>query len=88
MSQTLHPAKMNEAEKEAYHSTAEAKIQTFRYVKPQTDNVKDVTILMKSPGVTVAVQAVRDGGENNLHYHVNTDQVYYVLKGRMRFYGG
>ena len=28
-----------------------------------------------------------DGGENNLHYHTNSDSFWMVLKGRVRFYG-
>src|SRR5262249_51094637 len=33
------------------------------------------------------VQVVKDGGENNLHYHLNSDTTWYVLGGRARFYG-
>ena len=41
----------------------------------------------RAPTIVVAVQVVKDGGENNLHYHINADQVYFVLKGRVRFTG-
>ena len=30
---------------------------------------------------------VRDGGENNLHYHLNSTTNWMVLRGRARFYG-
>jgi mannose-6-phosphate isomerase-like protein (cupin superfamily) len=33
------------------------------------------------------VQIVKDGGENNLHYHTNSDTTWVVLKGQVRFYG-
>lgn len=87
MPETTHPAKMAPAEKEAYHRAAEARIRTIEYVRPQSDKVKDVAWLMQSPELVVAVQVVKDGGENNLHYHINADQVYFVLKGRVRFTG-
>ena len=35
----------------------------------------------------VAVQVVKEGGENNLHYHTNSDGAWMVLKGRAKFYG-
>jgi mannose-6-phosphate isomerase-like protein (cupin superfamily) len=87
MPETTHPAKMAPAEKEAYHRAAEARIRTIEYIRPQSDKVKDVAWLMQSPEIVVAVQVVKDGGENNLHYHINADQVYFVLKGRVRFTG-
>lgn len=35
-----------------------------------------------------AVQIVRKhGGENNLHYHTHTETFWWVIKGRVRFYG-
>ena len=33
------------------------------------------------------VQVVKEGGENNLHHHTNTDILYMALKGKVRFYG-
>jgi mannose-6-phosphate isomerase-like protein (cupin superfamily) len=33
------------------------------------------------------VQIVKDGGENNLHYHTNSDTTWVVMKGLVRFYG-
>jgi mannose-6-phosphate isomerase-like protein (cupin superfamily) len=29
----------------------------------------------------------KNGGENNLHYHTNSDSMWFVIKGRVRFYG-
>ena len=35
----------------------------------------------------VHVQVVREGGENNLHYHTNSETAWMVLRGKARFYG-
>lgn len=82
---------MSPAEQEAYHKAAEAKIETYKYQKPE-DKVmgtrpKHLTFLARTDLLSVAVQTVKDGGENNLHYHSNGDQCYFVLKGRVRFHG-
>jgi oxalate decarboxylase/phosphoglucose isomerase-like protein (cupin superfamily) len=87
MPDTTHAAKMTPEQKEAYHREAEARIQTLHYDRPQTDKVKDVSWLMRTDKVVAVVQVVKDGGENNLHYHTNADQVYFVLSGAVRFYG-
>jgi mannose-6-phosphate isomerase-like protein (cupin superfamily) len=87
MPDSVHVAKMTPEEKEAYHREAETRFRTLEYKRPESDKVKDVAWLMQTDKIVVAVQVVKDGGENNLHYHVNADQVYFVLKGRMRFYG-
>jgi mannose-6-phosphate isomerase-like protein (cupin superfamily) len=87
MSDITDHSQMTAAEKETYHRAAEGKLQTFRYARPQPVGVKDFMLLFKSEKVTVSVHVVRDGGENNLHYHTNMDQVYFVLSGRVRFYG-
>jgi len=73
---------------ERYHTEAEAKIETFKYAKPaDTGRPKQLTFLARTGLLSVAVQTVKDGGENNLHYHTNGDQCYFVLKGRVRFHG-
>ena len=83
------PDSVNEAERgEAYHRDAEAKIETFKYAKPEANpRPKQLTFLARTKLLSVAVQTVKDGGENNLHYHSNGDQCYFVLKGRVRFHG-
>jgi mannose-6-phosphate isomerase-like protein (cupin superfamily) len=82
------PVKMTPEEKEAFHREAEARVTTFKYEKPaESDRPKDVEFLTKSPWQKINVQVVRDGGENNLHYHTNSDTTWMVLKGRCRFYG-
>lgn len=79
---------MSPDEQEAYHTAAEAKISTYKYEKPaDTGRPKQLTFLARTDLLSVAVQTVKDGGENNLHYHSNGDQCYFVLKGRVRFHG-
>jgi mannose-6-phosphate isomerase-like protein (cupin superfamily) len=75
-------------EKEAYHRAAEARIQTFQYRKPQgNEAVKQFAPLIRSDLVRLSVQIVKEGGENNLHYHTGGDNCWLVLKGGARFYG-
>jgi mannose-6-phosphate isomerase-like protein (cupin superfamily) len=62
-------------------------MRAFSYERPATDNVKTIAWLLKDPQFTVAVQIVKDGGENNLHYHTNASQVYFVIAGQVRFNG-
>jgi mannose-6-phosphate isomerase-like protein (cupin superfamily) len=75
-------------DKEAFHRAAEKRIQTFRYAPPaEPGAVKDIVTLCKSDLVKVNVQVVQEGGENNLHYHLNSDTCWMVLRGRAKFYG-
>ena len=75
-------------EKEAYHRDAEARIQTFAYRKPAgTGAVKQFASLVRGDLVRLSVQIVKEGGENNLHYHTGGDTTWMVLKGAARFYG-
>lgn len=90
----MSDATMNAEEKEAFHRAAEAKIATFAYQKPaeQKDRdgepmVKQIANLMRGDLLRLNVQIVKEGGENNLHYHTGGDTVWMVLKGAARFYG-
>jgi mannose-6-phosphate isomerase-like protein (cupin superfamily) len=85
---------MNEAtkpinpEKEKIHLEAESRVHTFRYAAPsEVDRVKQMVNMVRTPNVRVQVQVVHEGGENNLHYHTNSDGVWMVLKGAAKFYG-
>jgi mannose-6-phosphate isomerase-like protein (cupin superfamily) len=75
--------------KEAFHQAAEAGIHSFKLEVPDID-AQGRKIHIKLAGTDscrAAVQVLRNGGENNLHYHPNLDLIYMVLKGRVRFYG-
>lgn len=74
--------------REAYHRASEARIKTFRYETPApSDRPKQVVRLARSDFLKIGVQVVKEGGENNLHFHVHSDTTWMVLKGRARFYG-
>ncbi|MDH3240922.1 MAG: cupin domain-containing protein [Alphaproteobacteria bacterium] len=67
---------------------AEQEVHSFSYAKPdKVGSGKAIVRLGKGGRVRGLVQLVRDGGENNLHYHTDSDSLWYVLKGRVRFYG-
>lgn len=85
---------MNEAtklinpEKEKIHLEAESRVHTFSYAAPsEVNRVKQMVNMVRTPNVRVQVQVVHEGGENNLHYHTNSDGVWMVLKGAAKFYG-
>lgn len=63
----------------------EAKV--FRYARPELDGVKGVVVLARSDIMLAAVQLVKKGGENNLHSHSAMDGFWFVLRGRVKFYG-
>lgn len=82
------PSQMSPEEKEAFHREAESRIKVFTYeTPPASGKPKDVAWLSKSSLLNVIVQVVHDGGENNLHYHTNSETVWMVMRGRVRFYG-
>jgi mannose-6-phosphate isomerase-like protein (cupin superfamily) len=81
-------AQLSPEEREAFHQSAEARITTHSYVTPPSSgNPKDFAQVVKSGMLRVNVQIVHEGGENNLHYHLNSESAWMVLRGRARFYG-
>ena len=79
--------KLSADEKEALHQEAESRVKPFKFEDPRNGKVKTFLPLTKSSLQQVAVQVVNDGGENNLHYHTNSETTWMVLKGSARFYG-
>jgi mannose-6-phosphate isomerase-like protein (cupin superfamily) len=61
--------------------------KVIRYVRPELDRVKGVVVLARSDIMLAAVQLVKKGGENNLHSHSAMDGLWFVLRGRVKFYG-
>src|ERR1700691_4318783 len=81
-------APMSAAEKEVFHRDAEARIKTFSYRTPaENGEVKQIINLFGSDLIRLNVQIVKEGGENNLHYHTGGDNCWMVLRGAARFYG-
>ena len=68
---------------------AEKEIVTFSYERPDGGAAaKALVRLGRGGNVRGVVQVVKkNGGENNLHYHTNSDSLWLVLKGRVKFYG-
>jgi mannose-6-phosphate isomerase-like protein (cupin superfamily) len=90
----MSDATTNADQKEAFHRDAEAKIRTFAYDKPSAAKdrdgkpmVKQVANLVRGDLIRLNVQIVKEGGENNLHYHTGGDTAWMVLKGAARLYG-
>lgn len=77
------------AKKEAFHEAAEAGVRTFKFQVPDgiPENTKAHVKLTGTDSCRAQVQILRNGGDNNLHYHPNMDLIYMVLKGTVRFYG-
>ncbi len=71
------------------HLAAEESWVKFSYAKPDgVSSGKGMVALGRKDIVRGVVQVVKkDGGENNLHYHSGIASFWFVLKGRVRFYG-
>jgi mannose-6-phosphate isomerase-like protein (cupin superfamily) len=79
---------MSPEDREAFHQAAEAEVETFAYAKPiPNGRPKQNTWLVRRPQMQVVIQCVHDGGENNLHYHTNSDTTWFVLRGAAEFEG-
>lgn len=76
-------------EEEARHRAAEAKVQSYKYVRPKLPAGSNKGLVrLASTGMTKGIlQIIEEGGENTLHYHDGMDSFWMVIKGRVRFYG-
>jgi mannose-6-phosphate isomerase-like protein (cupin superfamily) len=62
--------------------------QAFKYDNPKRDAGKTMVNLGQTDVVRGLVQIVKKGeGDNNLHLHTGMDSLWFVLKGRVKFYG-
>ena len=59
----------------------------FRHKCGDFEGPKKTWQVCNSDLMKVQVQAVKDGGENNLHTHTGEDAFWYVISGAIRFYG-
>jgi mannose-6-phosphate isomerase-like protein (cupin superfamily) len=88
MSTQIHPRDMSPEEREAFHQAAESQVEAFKYTKPVPNGrPKQNTWLVRRPQMQVVIQCVHDGGENNLHYHTNSETTWFVLRGEAEFEG-
>jgi mannose-6-phosphate isomerase-like protein (cupin superfamily) len=58
-----------------------------KYVKPDVAAGKAFVKLCRTDRMVGFVQVIAKGGENNLHAHRHADGLWFVLSGRVRFYG-
>jgi mannose-6-phosphate isomerase-like protein (cupin superfamily) len=66
----------------------EDKVIVFKYRKPEVlKGPRGITTLAKSDIMYAGVQVIRSGGEQEAHSHAGMDGLWFVLKGRCRFYG-
>jgi mannose-6-phosphate isomerase-like protein (cupin superfamily) len=63
-----------------------AEIQRVKYTTPALKGPKTHVVLARTDRMLAAVQVVTKGGETNLHAHRHLDGLWFVLKGRARFY--
>jgi mannose-6-phosphate isomerase-like protein (cupin superfamily) len=65
--------------------------QVFRYTRPELPEGeftgKVITRLARTDRMMANMQTLKAGGENNLHSHRHLDGFWFVLSGRVRFYG-
>lgn len=75
--------------KEAFQRKCEANMFPFSFKRPVGVDIpqKAIVKFTQKEHESVNVQILNEGGDNNLHYHPNTDTVWFVLQGQIRFYG-
>jgi len=69
---------------------SEAPVVTARpvkYVRPEVTSGKKIVKLCRTDRMIGLVQVLSTGGETNLHSHAHADGLWFVLSGRVRFYG-
>lgn len=59
----------------------------FKYTTPQSEKPKTIVRLCRSDLLYSSVQVLKEGGENNLHAHNAQNGFWFVLRGKVRFYG-
>ncbi len=74
---------------EARHQHAESLVSAFAYKKPDAAiATKGFVMVGRGEYIRGVVQIVKkNGGENNLHYHTHAETFWFVLSGRVKFYG-
>jgi oxalate decarboxylase/phosphoglucose isomerase-like protein (cupin superfamily) len=74
--------------KEAFHQAAEAKVTTFKFDPSGIVGNRANIDLAAMDSCNARIQVLRQGApKRRLHYHPNQDQIYLVLKGKVRIYG-
>jgi mannose-6-phosphate isomerase-like protein (cupin superfamily) len=88
---TFSTVDLTPEQREELHRISEQRIKTFRYEKPELHGkpkrIEALVYGRESKELNVLVQIVGDGGENNMHYHTNSETAWMVLRGHARFHG-
>jgi mannose-6-phosphate isomerase-like protein (cupin superfamily) len=87
---TRQPDELRGAEKkEAFHVAAELGVHDFRFKRPAYDSPhgRIACKLAGTDSTRAIVEVLNPGWSGSLHYHPNQDGIWFVLKGRIRFYG-
>jgi len=69
--------------------TEQATASTFQVFQTEPRRItsgKDFGFLARSDIANLSWQIVAGGGENNLHAHTGSDEIWFVLKGEVTFY--
>jgi mannose-6-phosphate isomerase-like protein (cupin superfamily) len=64
-----------------------ANARPVKYQRPELSSGKKIVKLCRTDRMIGAVQVLTHGGETNLHSHAHADGLWFVLSGRVRFYG-
>jgi mannose-6-phosphate isomerase-like protein (cupin superfamily) len=74
---------------EELHAKADAMQSSFGYQRPtKIDAARGSVALAKTDLMRARVVILPKGkGENNLHYHTDSDSLWLVIKGKVAFYG-
>lgn len=59
----------------------------FKYTTPPMKKPKTIVRLCRSDLLYSSVQVLKEGGENNLHAHNAQNGFFFVLSGKVKFYG-
>ncbi len=62
-------------------------MQIVKYRLPDEVGPKVIVPIARSDIMYCGIQVLREGSANNLHSHTGMDGLWFVLRGRMRFYG-
>lgn len=63
-----------------------AAFDVFKLEPPHLDEGKTWGSLTRGEGFSLGYQVVASGGENNLHAHTGTDEIWLVVRGEMTVY--
>ena len=58
-----------------------------KYEMPEFDRMKKVVALAHTDILSASVQVIGEDGETNMHAHTASDEFWFVIGGRARFYG-